>query len=441
MSLAKATPERLTLFSDAVFAVLITVLVLELRPPPIPTFKSLLSLWPTWLSYAVSYLFIAIVWSNHHHLLRYAAEVTPRLMWFNFAHLFSVSLLPLATAWMAVSELAPQPVAFYAAVFFLVNATYIFLIRELVDPTAVDAVSLRVRRIMRFRSIATLCLFGLAAAVALKYPLVGLGICCCCLIVYLRPEAPGAAIFVLLSAVQVLLPHRSTAQEPAVRLERCERPRAPLGVLTLEGEIAFQLRDRAHPDTASVTVLRVSGSSAPGMRSAMVRLLPACRFRRATSPADGLWILTAITLDSSRFEIGDPIVLSVPPVDSLSAGPDSAAPGAGEVVDADHPLLDERPRALKCKLPAATSENMGGTIGENRWQWQERARRQGIVRLSFVVDSTGRVSRDSIQVRESPHPWLNTRAIGLVASCRFAPGRLQRHAVAVRSTWLFYIRN
>ena len=117
----------------AVFAVLITVLVLELRPPELPTFKALLSLWPTWLSYAVSYLFIAIVWANHHHLMRYATEATPRLMWFNFAHLFSVSLLPLSTAWMAVSKLAPQPVAFYAAVFFLVNATYMCLIWELID--------------------------------------------------------------------------------------------------------------------------------------------------------------------------------------------------------------------------------------------------------------------------------------------------------------------
>jgi len=91
---ARGTPERLSAFSDAVFAVLITVLVLELRPPEFPTFKALLSLWPTWLSYAVSYLLIAIVWANHHHLMHYAAETTPRLMWFNFAHLFSVSLLP-----------------------------------------------------------------------------------------------------------------------------------------------------------------------------------------------------------------------------------------------------------------------------------------------------------------------------------------------------------
>lgn len=180
------------MFSDAVFAVLITVLVLELRPPELPSFKALFLLWPTWLSYALSYLFIAIVWVNHHHLMGYATEATPRLMWFNFAHLFSVSLLPFSTAWMAASNLAPQPVAFYAAVFFLVNATYISLILELIDRDLIKDISRTDRKIMRFRSIATLCAFGAAALVALKYPLIGLGISCCCLIVYLRPEAPGA---------------------------------------------------------------------------------------------------------------------------------------------------------------------------------------------------------------------------------------------------------
>ena len=113
-------------------------------------------------------------------------------MWFNFAHLFSVSLLPLSTAWMAVSKLAPQPVAFYAAVFFLVNATYIALIWELIERTSVDEVPRKERKIMRFRSIVTLCVFAAAAVTALKYPLIGLAMCCCCLIVYLKPEAPGA---------------------------------------------------------------------------------------------------------------------------------------------------------------------------------------------------------------------------------------------------------
>jgi uncharacterized membrane protein len=185
----KATPERLSALSDGVFAILITVLVLELHPPAFPTFKALLMLWPTWLSYAVSYLFIAIVWTNHHYLMRYATEANSRLLWFNFAHLFSMSLLPLSTAWMGISELASQPVAFYAAVFFLVNATYICLIWELIDE---NAMAPRMLRIMRIRSIVTLCIFGIASVVALALPLVALGMCVCCLIVYLRPAPSGS---------------------------------------------------------------------------------------------------------------------------------------------------------------------------------------------------------------------------------------------------------
>jgi hypothetical protein len=111
---------------------------------------------------------------------------------FNFAHLYSVSLLPLSTAWMAESKLAPQPVAFYGAVFFLVNATYIFLIWDLLDHTSDENVPPRERKIMRFRSLATLCCFGAAAVVALWYPLAALGICCGCLVVYLKPDAPGS---------------------------------------------------------------------------------------------------------------------------------------------------------------------------------------------------------------------------------------------------------
>jgi uncharacterized membrane protein len=191
MVLGKTTPERLSAFSDSVFAVLITVLVLELHPPEEPTFPALLSLWHRWLSYAVSYLFIAIVWVNHHHFMRYADETTPRLTWLNFAHLFSVSLLPLSTAWMAETELAPQPVAFYAAVFFLVNATYAVLVWDLIGRGRSGEVSAKARRNMRIRAMVTLFLFGTAAVVSLRYPLVGLAICCCCLIVYLKPEAPS----------------------------------------------------------------------------------------------------------------------------------------------------------------------------------------------------------------------------------------------------------
>ena len=70
------------------------------------------------LSYAVSYLFIAIVWVNHHHLLRFADHATPLLIWVNFAHLFMVSLVPFSTAWVANTRLASVPVSVYAAVLF-----------------------------------------------------------------------------------------------------------------------------------------------------------------------------------------------------------------------------------------------------------------------------------------------------------------------------------
>ena len=189
--LGKATPERLSMFSDGVFAVLITVLVLELHPPEQPTYRALLALWHQWLSYGVSYLFIAIVWMNHHYLLRYATEATPRLLWFNFAHLLSMSLLPLSTEWMAVSGLAPQPVSFYAAVFFLVNVTYIALIHELVGRR--HRVAAQLRRIIYVRATVTLCLFGAASLVALAVPQLGLAFCIGCLLMYLRPDPPAVA--------------------------------------------------------------------------------------------------------------------------------------------------------------------------------------------------------------------------------------------------------
>jgi uncharacterized membrane protein len=189
--LRKATPEHLSALSDGIFAVLITVLVLDLRPPELPTFASLLSEWPTGLSYAVSYVFIAIVWANHHHLMRYATQMTGRLMWFTFAHLFSASLLPLATAWMAVSELAPQPVAFYAIVFLLVNLAYLALAWELVRPSEEDEMPVKLRRTMLVRGTVTAGLFALSAVVALYWPLAGLTICICCLATYLWPDVPG----------------------------------------------------------------------------------------------------------------------------------------------------------------------------------------------------------------------------------------------------------
>ncbi|HZI85016.1 MAG TPA: TMEM175 family protein [Casimicrobiaceae bacterium] len=192
MSQKDLNPERLKAFSDGVFAVIITVLVLDLRPPREATWGALLAEWPTAVSYAVSYLFVTIVWVNHHYILGFADSATGRLIWVNAAHLFTVSLLPFSTAWIADTQLAAGiPVCVYATVFFLVNLTYIALCFELVDRPVTKALLPRMRSRMRLRATATLIVFALAAIVALWHPLVGFGLACCCLVTYLRPQVPG----------------------------------------------------------------------------------------------------------------------------------------------------------------------------------------------------------------------------------------------------------
>ena len=123
-------PDRVNAFSDGVFAIIITIMVLDLKKPETPTFSALAQLWPTWISYLVSYLFIAIVWVNHHFLSKYVRDATPGLIWANFGHLFCVALIPFLTAWVAETKLAPLPVAMYALVFLLVNLTYLSLIYQ-----------------------------------------------------------------------------------------------------------------------------------------------------------------------------------------------------------------------------------------------------------------------------------------------------------------------
>src|SRR5258707_10913884 len=158
----RSSVERLGAFSDGVFAVIITIMVLELKPPEHPTFAALAPLWPTALSYAARYAFIAIVWMNHHHLLRFNDDPTPWLIWINFVHLFMVSLVPFATAWVATTRLAAVPVFVYAAVFVLVNLAYIPFEWHALASAPVEEISARTRRFAKVRSSVTLGTFIVA---------------------------------------------------------------------------------------------------------------------------------------------------------------------------------------------------------------------------------------------------------------------------------------
>jgi TMEM175 potassium channel family protein len=191
----KRTVDRLAAYSDAVFAVIVTIMVLELRAPDEPVFSALRPLWPTAVSYAMSYLFIAIIWINHHYLMRFAGLPTLRLIWINFVHLFMVSLLPFATEWIARTRLASSPVAFYAGLFVCIDIAYTIFEREVLTHADAKQVSESSRRMARLRSLDVLASFTIAMLVAFVVPRLGLGLICGALILHLRPEAaPGSGL-------------------------------------------------------------------------------------------------------------------------------------------------------------------------------------------------------------------------------------------------------
>jgi uncharacterized membrane protein len=164
--------------------------VLDLKPPPEPTLKALIPLWPTALSYAVSYFFIAIIWVNHHHLLRFAHEATSGLIWWNFAHLFAVSLVPATTAWMAATKLARVPVFVYALNFVLVEIAYMAFERTALSQASDTDLTPQLGRITRIRSYLALGMFSIAAVVSFWFPLSGIALVCCVLLIYLIPSLP-----------------------------------------------------------------------------------------------------------------------------------------------------------------------------------------------------------------------------------------------------------
>jgi len=191
----KFTSDRLAAYSDGVFAVIVTIMVLELKAPDAAAFTALWPLWPTAVSYAVSYLFIAIIWINHHYLMRFAGAPTLRLIWINFIHLFMVSLLPFATAWVARTRLASAPVVFYAALFVCVDLAYNAFEREMLIHADAEEVSERTKRMARRRSLVALASFATAMLVSFVAPRVGFGLICGALMLHLRPESlPGSRL-------------------------------------------------------------------------------------------------------------------------------------------------------------------------------------------------------------------------------------------------------
>lgn len=178
---------RLEAFTDGVIAILITILVLELRAPHGADLEALRPLIPTALSYVLSFVFIAIYWNNHHHLMHAARHVDGRVLWANVHLLFWLSLTPFATAWMGDNHFAPLPVAAYGVVLFMAAVAFTILVRALIarhGPSSTLARAIGDDRKGRL----SLLLYGAAVPLAFANRWVALGIYVAVAIMWFVPD-------------------------------------------------------------------------------------------------------------------------------------------------------------------------------------------------------------------------------------------------------------
>jgi len=129
---------RLEAFSDGVFAIIITIMVLELKVPHSAGLAALLQLWPVFLSYVLSFVFLGIYWNNHHHMLNAVGRISGRNLWANLHLLFWLSLIPFVTGWMGENHFATGPVALYGVVLLCAACSYLLLQRSLIKADGPD---------------------------------------------------------------------------------------------------------------------------------------------------------------------------------------------------------------------------------------------------------------------------------------------------------------
>ena len=125
------TKGRLEAFSDGVLAIIITIMVLELKVPHGADLAALTGLWPVFLSYVLSFVYVGIYWNNHHHMLHAVRSIDGRVLWANLHLLFWLSLVPFVTGWMGENHFAPLPVAVYGVVLLGAGFAYGLLVLAL----------------------------------------------------------------------------------------------------------------------------------------------------------------------------------------------------------------------------------------------------------------------------------------------------------------------
>ena len=152
---------RLEAFSDGVMAIIITIMVLELKVPHGTDVDSLLPLIPVFLSYVLSFIYVGIYWNNHHHMLHAAHKVNGRVLWANLHLLFWLSLIPFVTGWMGENHFAEWPSALYGGVLFMCGLAYYILAHSLIAHHGKDS-SLAAAFGRDYKTIVSVVLYAIA---------------------------------------------------------------------------------------------------------------------------------------------------------------------------------------------------------------------------------------------------------------------------------------
>ncbi len=180
---------RLEAFSDGVLAIIITIMVLELRAPAEGTFSALFPLLPKFGSYLLSFIFLGIYWNNHHHLWQVVEKVNGAILWANLHLLFWLSLIPFATSWIGESHFSSIPVALYGVVLWSSGLAYYIMIRALMGIHAKD--SLLATAISNdFKERLSLYIYTTAVPLAFVNPWIAMALYIIVAVMWLIPDPP-----------------------------------------------------------------------------------------------------------------------------------------------------------------------------------------------------------------------------------------------------------
>jgi len=160
------TTSRLEAFSAGVIAIIVTIMVLELRAPAQPTWPALLKVAPNLLSYGLSFLMVAIMWVNHHHLIHVAREATARLLWSNLNLLFWMSLVPFVTDFLGKNYRQPMAVALYGVDLALCGSSFFLLRAELARQASADTNLVEYHAAMQRKNLISAALYFLSVPLA-----------------------------------------------------------------------------------------------------------------------------------------------------------------------------------------------------------------------------------------------------------------------------------